>query len=251
METLRLGASAMRVRFELLLIGSRAVSLRAAGEEALEEILRVERALNPYDGGSDLAAIHAARADQPVRVSALTRSFLRRAIELSLQTGRAFDPTLGGRLDALAIDDDAGTVTRTDDTVRIDPGALGKGWALDRAGEILRELGVECALLHGGTSSSIALGTPPESPDGWSVAAAGRTIRLQDSALSVSSNRHRDHVIDPRTGKPLTTIGEAAAVCASATVAEALSTALLVAGAAGEATLRAAFPEASLWRNDG
>jgi len=41
--------------------------------------------------------------------------------------------------------------------VKLDFGAVGKGWALDRAAETLSDLGVGCALLHGGTSTVLGL----------------------------------------------------------------------------------------------
>src|SRR5947207_1225030 len=54
--------------------------------------------------------------------------------------------------------------------VEINLGSIGKGYALDRVAERLREKwGVTTGLLDGGTSSLLALGTPPGEPRGWLV----------------------------------------------------------------------------------
>jgi len=145
--------------------------------------------------------------------------------------------------------------------VMLDLGAIGKGYALERAAEILTECGVRNVLLHGGTSTVKTIGAPPGLP-GWriaiehpdsSVAAVSVTNResiqrkgniiathtLRDESLSVSavwgksfteSGRTFGHVIDPRTGFPVADAVLAAVVTSSATEADALSTALLTLG---------------------
>jgi thiamine biosynthesis lipoprotein len=130
----------------------------------------------------------------------------------------------------------------------LDLGAYAKGYAIDRAVESLRENGVTCALLHGGTSSVFGLGAQPQS-SAWKVALDAPfpverkavTVELCDRALSVSGVRGRSfevagrrygHVIDPRSGRPVDGALAAAVAGPSAEVCEALSTALLVAGPA-------------------
>jgi thiamine biosynthesis lipoprotein len=218
-------------------------------------------------------------------------AFLHRAWELSTATGGAFDPTVGpllnlwgltgaadGRLPTeveiaealnlvgmerhVHLDEPAQTVSLAVPGVRLDPGGIGKGFALERAADLLREMGVRCALLHGGTSTVAALGVPPESPDGWQVAiqhpllpgAHLATVYVRDAALSVSAvhgksfwahGRRFGHVLDPRTGQPVEKTLLAAAIAPSATETDALSTALLVLGAEGIAHLAERFPQAS------
>ena len=164
------------------------------------------------------------------------------------------------------------TVRFARDGVMLDLGAIGKGCAVERAAEILREAGVKSALLHGGTSTVCAIGNPPgaefwsvalESPPEWprrtlprrvsdigpqlagavlSAPLMPASIQLRDEALSVSAIRGRcfesggktfGHVIDPRTGEPVEKAVLAAVVLGSATETDALSTALLTLGAAG------------------
>jgi thiamine biosynthesis lipoprotein len=134
--------------------------------------------------------------------------------------------------------------------VMLDLGAIGKGYAIERAAEILRETGIASALIHGGTSTILALGHPPGA-EAWIVALELPphvegimlpTVALRDESLSVSSaggrqflegGRRYCHVLDPRTGAPVESTVLSAVAGASATETDALSTALLVAGTAG------------------
>jgi thiamine biosynthesis lipoprotein len=52
--------------------------------------------------------------------------------------------------------------------VMIDLGAIGKGYAIDRAVELLRDAGITSALVHGGTSTIYGLGRPPDA-DAWRI----------------------------------------------------------------------------------
>ena len=131
-------------------------------------------------------------------------------------------------------------------------------FALDIAAEWLCDAGIESALIHGGTSTTYAIGTPPDQ-DAWKVAVvrpedgaalsesgetpAGdnilATVELRDSSLSVSAiwgksfeldGETYGHVIDPRTGRPVSGAFLAAVVASTATETDALATALLTLG---------------------
>ena len=108
----------------------------------------------------------------------------------------------------------------------------------------LREAGVAAALLSFGQSSAWAIGAPP-GLEGWRLLARAPDggfagiLTLRDDALSVSGSlgqwteiegRRYGHVLDPRSGEPLVRRREALVVTPSATLAEALSKALLVLG---------------------
>lgn len=280
---------AMRARFEIVLVdeGRDEAWLRAAGEEALEEIARVEQELSPFRAEAGLRRINAEAGARPVLVDAVMLGFLERAQRLSHALEGAFDPTVGAMLEPLRqgesltpvrtaalqrlvgfdrhvrLDPDAGTVAFSAPGVRLDPGAIGKGYALERAAEVLRETGVRRALIHGGTSSVYGLGAPPETPDGWTVAIQDprdpqrhlAKVVLCDRALGVSAShgrtfgqgeKKRGHVIDPRSGASVHHTALAAAVTASPTDADAISTAVLVLGAALTERILARFPDVSL-----
>jgi thiamine biosynthesis lipoprotein len=312
MPTVTLARLAMATRFEIVLHGDRPVALRAAGEEALNEIERLERHLSLYRPDSEIAHLNARAAREPVKVSPDLFALLQQAKQLSEGTGGAFDITIASLvrcwgfmdgsgkvpdtrelnrcraqtgLDLVRLDAATGTVRFEREGVMLDLGAIGKGYAVEKAVNILREAGVTSALVHGGTSTVYAIGCPPDQPS-WQVAIeppkdesrfqpttdnpacqtrqnfVARATKfcqpigneqvendtailftLRDEALSVSAvwgkffeagGRRLGHVLDPRVGKPVSNGAVlAAVVLPCATETDALSTALLVVGAAG------------------
>jgi thiamine biosynthesis lipoprotein len=283
---------AMATRFEMALHGSRPESLRAAAESALDEIERLEAQLSIYRPGSEMTRLNASAADGPVRVEPRLFRLLQRAREISAATEGAFDITTAPLIRAwgfmggsghtpepselaaaracvgwslVELDEAALTVRFVRPGVMLDLGAVGKGFALDCAVEVLRECGVENALIHGGTSTVCGLGTPP-GLDAWRVAlpepAGGNDggeptiISLRDESLSVSGvwgksftegGRTYGHVLDPRLGEPVAGAQMAAVVLPSATESDALSTALLVLGSAGIDPVKRYRSEARVW----
>jgi FAD:protein FMN transferase len=292
MSPTTLARNAMATRFEIALHGDNLVALRAAGEEALDEIERLEARLSLYQPSSEIARLNARAALGPVRVTPEVFGLLQHAQRLHQESGGAFDITIaplvrcwgfmggsghlpdpGELVEARAsvgmalvhLDPSDYTVRFERPGVMLDLGAIGKGYAIERAAEVLRDAGVTSALLHGGTSSVQALGHPPDA-DCWKIAIerppasapgppAARSSRLpapssgllasvplRDEAMSVSAvwgrsfqaeGRTYGHVLDPRTGQPVTGNLLAAVVLPSATETDALSTALLTLGPAG------------------
>ena len=293
MKTVAVARQAMATRFEIVLHGEDEVSLRAAAEEALSEIERLEAQFSLYRPDSEISSINARAAAGPVKVEPGLFRLLQQAQRLTQETGGAFDITVAplmrcwgfmrgnGRLPAAAAVADARSkvgmhlvqLNEKDFTVQfareglmLDLGSIGKGYALERAAEVLANAGVVSAILHGGTSTVYALGAPPDA-DAWKVAiphpdfaqeaialqpahAPGRDIEanllavvlLNNEALSVSAvwgkafevdGKVYGHVIDPRRGEPVQGALLAAVALPSATETDALSTALLTLGAAG------------------
>jgi thiamine biosynthesis lipoprotein len=197
METVTLARNAMNTRFELVLHGRNPVSLRAAGEEALDEIERIENQLSLFRPASEIAQVNARAAQGPVQVSPGVFALLARAQRLGVETDGAFDITLApllhcwgllgrheGRvpdaaelaaararcgMELVELNPARFTVRFAREGVMLDLGAIGKGHAIEQAAECLREAGVSSALLHGGTSTVYALGAPPNS-EAWKIA---------------------------------------------------------------------------------
>src|SRR5260221_14649259 len=94
MQPVALAGNAMATRFEIVLHGENSVSLRAAGEEALDEIDRLENQLSLYRPTSEIAHLNARAAQGPVRVSPELFTLLERAKKLSEESGGAFDITI-------------------------------------------------------------------------------------------------------------------------------------------------------------
>ncbi len=280
METVTLARNAMATRFEIVLHGENPVALRAAGEEALDEIERLENRLSLYRPSTDIARVNARAAHESVRVTPEVFALLQHARKLYEETDGAFDVTvaplvrcwgfMGGTgqlpeaeavaearsvvgMELVELDPDEFTVRFKREGVMIDLGAIGKGYAVERAAEILREAGVTSALVHGGTSTVQAIGHLPGA-EAWKIALPKpsptqdaseevlTTVPLKDEAMSVSAVWGRQfqaeggkfgHVLDPRTGEPVSGALMAVVVLASATETDALSTALLTLGAAG------------------
>jgi len=284
----RMGCRAMNTRFEVALWGGDETYLTAAGEEALREIEALNQQLSFYRDDSDIRALNVYAARGAVTVEPQLFSLLERAMELSRATGGAFDVTVapllqawgftgeGGRVPTeeeataaravtgmhlVELDADAFTVRFLKEGVMLDLGAIGKGYAIERAAEILRDCEVAGALIHGGTSTVQAVGPQPDGSP-WNIAIQDPmnpegslgTVSLLDTALSVSAVHGRfftegdaqyGHVLDPRSGRPVQGALLAAVVCASATDSDALSTALLTLGEPFFGQLSALRPEAS------
>jgi thiamine biosynthesis lipoprotein len=297
MATVTLARRAMATRFEIVLHGGNAVSLRAAGEAALDEIQRLEAKLSLYRGDSEIARLNARAAREPVRVTPEVFALLQRAKELSAETNEMFDITvaplvrcwgfMGGEgkvpdatalaeartnvgMNLVRLNEPDYTVEFDAPGVMLDLGAIGKGYAIDQAAEVLREAGVTSALIHGGTSTAYAIGAPPDAYD-WKIAIeqprigspAGAvsaesparrllaTVPLKDESLSVSAvwgksfeseGKSFGHVLDPRTGQPVANALLAAVSLPSATETDAFSTALLICGRDGHEQIRALRP---------
>jgi thiamine biosynthesis lipoprotein len=124
----------------------------------------------------------------------------------------------------------------------LDPGAIGKGLALDAIVELLRERGVTSAFLDFGGSSQTAIGVPPGDARGWSVLIAGSEpgsshgiVKLRDASLSTSRAGAVDttSILDPRSGAVVPAPRLATVIARDATAADAWSTALVVLGREG------------------
>ncbi len=268
----RLATHAMGTRFELVLegedSGSRAeANLRAAGEEALLDIEEVDQRLSLFRRSSLLAHIVRNAGKAPVQVDPDTFALLTLCSEVNQASEGAFDPTIAPLMRAYGLHDE-GAITEAlpldvarrqvgwQKSVQLDParqqvrflkpevaldlGAIAKGHALDLAGQSLRDAGVTRALLHGGTSTIMAIGCPL-TREAWPIALGSQPksprVHLRDQALSVSAPHSQSvqhegqrigHVLDPRIGKPSSFASVAATLCSSAAAADAWSTALLV-----------------------
>lgn len=253
----RFAASAMATRFELVLEGDQESRLRGISEEVFEEIHHWENTWSLFLKESVIARVNREAHAHPVVLDSQTYSLLEEALQISRASQGAFDPTLGSLMERFGFRDSRGDadeprwgaegvvleaptrrVSFRVEGLRLDLGGIAKGRALDLAVDVLRDHGIECALLHGGTSSVYGLGAPSGS-DGWHVALDGEpgapVALLRDCALSVSCTAGRraeagSHLIDGLAGEPCATPGQTAVVAPASSTADAWATALTVAG---------------------
>jgi len=218
----------MATRFELVLEGGPRAALGSAAEAALEVIEACAARWTRFERAGWPARIARTEPGTALRIDAEDAELLAIALDAHTATDGAFDPSLGAGFD-VQLDATARTLTPRRSGVALDFGAIAKGHALELAARVLREHGIASAFLHGGTSSALALG-----PRSWRVrlGVGGPSVELQDRALSVSAQRGRAHVLDPRSAQAAESPATAVALHADARVAEAWSTALLVAGPA-------------------
>jgi thiamine biosynthesis lipoprotein len=250
-----LASQAMGTRFELVLPGRDEVRERAAGEAALEAVAECEQRLSLFRPGSLLSLVNREASARPVALDPDTFALLELCARCWRESDGAFDAAQGARMaqlgfrgqapaagpvagfEAVALDPRTCRVRFTAPGVQLDLGGVAKGHALDAAVEVLREAGVEQALLHGGTSTVVALGAPPGLA-GWRVAlergGGAPVVELRDAALAVSAQHGRrnergeGHVLDPRSGCPASDDRVAAVIAPRGALADAWSTALLV-----------------------
>lgn len=241
---------------------------------AFDEVRRVDRLLSNYKASSELSALNREASKRDVQVSPELADLLEKCLRYSEESEGAFDITVGSLVEAwgfyngtpaipnalalwwakrnsgyqhLRLNRSASTVRFLRSGLQLDPGGIGKGYAVDQAVDVLRQYGIERALISSGTSSIYALGAPPDNAEGWRLtirtpaeqAAAETVVRLRDEALSTSGSYEKffeddgkryGHILDPRTGEPATGM-ETVSVIAPLTIeTEAWSTALFVNG---------------------
>ena len=203
---------------------------------AFDEIGRWERVLSAHDPDSELSALNRLAGAGPARVSGELFVATASALRFARLSRGLFDPTVRPDLPAangwreVLLDARSRTIELRHG-LALDFGGFGKGWALDRAAFLLKEAGVRNALLNFG-GQILALGAA-EGLEGWPVIIPGAPgpVLLRDESVAVSGDSERPgHILSPLDGRPVRRLGSAAAVCPTATEADAWSTPLYVLG---------------------
>ncbi len=244
---LRLEASvdAMGSTYSLALYDEDRARMETASEAAFEEVRRLDQMLSNYKPESEWSQVNRFAAERPVTVPADLFDLLAACLRYSRESEGAFDISVGplmkvwgfykgtGHLPqkgeiarALAavgyrnivLDPAARTVRFTRKDVEIDPGGIGKGYAVDRVVDILKKNGIKIGLVSASGSSIYALGAPP-GEKGWKIDIRDpkgefKTVSeavLKDESLSTSGSYEKffeadgkiySHLMDPRTGYP-------------------------------------------------
>jgi FAD:protein FMN transferase len=239
---------------------------------AFEEIARVEALLSNYQPSSELSRISREAGDGPVVTDPETFRFLTWSFDWSERSHGAFDITVGPLLRAWGFKAKNGHVPTqaeqkllrdqvgwdkvkldpamlavrftTRNPMELDPGSIGKGFAVDSVVALLRESGVHAAFISAGGSTLYGLGSPPdesgwpvEVPDPRTPGSVATKFFLHDTSLSTGActekffmqNGHRYcHIFDPRTLMPVEGVLQSTVIAPSATDSDALSTVVFV-----------------------
>ncbi len=237
---------AMGGTFSVVLYGSDEGSMNRAIDAAFAEAHRLDALLSNYRPESEWSRINREAATHPVAVSPELFRLLSDCIGYSRASEGTFDLTVGPLMRAWGFFGGERHVPSPDQmrealelvgyqhvqlnarkrTIRfdhpgatIDPGGVGKGYAVDRMVEILRARGFRNALVAASGSSIFGLGNPPDEPGGWSISIAdpwdhrknAGHVFLKDMSLSTSGSYEKSfrvrghrysHIMDPRRGVP-------------------------------------------------
>ncbi|MBU0618242.1 MAG: FAD:protein FMN transferase [Planctomycetes bacterium] len=249
---------AMACTFELAPICEDAAYAEQAARAAFTEIDRLERELSRFIPTSDIARINALEAGKTIRIGIEAAECLQLAAQIYVDTKGAFDVTYARRRDVAAgprtgrpsepeaharasaapleLDPKSRCVRAHAEGVRVDLGGIGKGYAIDQVLQILGDWSIDAGLIQSGQSSVFALGVPSGS-EHWSIALRDpvnhdetlQHVSLANAALSGSGRKlHGDHIIDPRSGRPVVEKLGTWALAPSAALSDALSTAFII-----------------------
>ncbi|KQM92184.1 ApbE family lipoprotein [Sphingomonas sp. Leaf226] len=237
----------MGTRIELHVFSAGSEDALVAARRAIESVddaLTIHRPSPTTALNDELLAGHGVAIDDPVLIDALI------AIdEAHVLTEGLFDPAADRRFAGagwgdLVFDRSTARIAATR-PLALDFGGFGKGFALDRAGAALRAAGGVCACLSAGESSIAVIGEHPLG-GGWPFAIPDPSctdavlveVELVDEALSISTTvgagtqaPERAAMIRPTNGGIVTAARCTVAIDRSGGIAEAMSTALLVADA--------------------
>ncbi len=238
-------------------------------DAVMADMHRTDRLMSTYKPDSQLSQVNAHAFDRPVQVDADIIDVVEKSLEYSRLSDGIFDITyasvgylydyraqlhptdeqIAAGLQAidyrrLQVDREAQTIRFLRPGMRIDLGGFAKGWAVDRGVEILRELGIEHAMVNAGGDTRL-LGDRRGKP--WIVGirdprrdgAVVTRIPLADEAISTSGDYERyfeqdgvrhHHILVPGTGKSPSDVRSVTVIGPNATRTDGLTKPIFILG---------------------
>lgn len=262
----------MGSRFEITVVAKDSIEAKDYIDAAVVEITRIEKLISSWDLASQTSEINRNAGIKPVKVDEELFTLIGRSVEISKLTDGAFDISFAS-MDKIWKFDGSMTEMPSEEAIKqsvekvgyqniiLDPenftvflklegmkigfGAIGKGYAADKAKILLMERGVDAGIIN----ASGDMNSWGNQPDGefWKVAItnpmdknkAFALLPLNENAVVTSGNYEKyvtfnetryTHIIDPRTGYPATGIISATVFAPKAEIADALATSIFVMG---------------------
>lgn len=247
-------------------------TVQQAMQDAFEEIERIEKVFSKFDEKSEVSMVNRLAGFGEVNITREMFEVISRSIYYSKITEGSFDITVAPIIDMwnlarkkgtmpddeaiiealrhtgyknIAIDENNLTVRFLDNGMKIDLGGIVKGYAVDRAKDIILSHGIESGLINIG-GNMFAVGAPP-GKQSWKIGIQHPRdkkniiykIDLKDRAVSTSGDYERfftlggmrfSHIINPMDGRPAEGVVSVTVTADSAEEADALSTAVFVMG---------------------
>lgn len=262
----------MGSRFDITVVAADSIKANAHIDTAIGEISRIEQLISSWDKNSQTSKINKYAGIQPVKVEAELMQLIERAIGLSKLTDGAFDISYASmdkiwQFDGsmtqmpseevikhsvakvgyknIVVDKNNSTVFLKIKGMKIGFGAIGKGYAADKAKQLLIAKGVTSGIIN----ASGDMNTWGKQPNGkeWKVAITNplnknkvfALLPISDGAVVTSGNYEKyvhfngtrySHIIDPRTGYPSSGIISVTVFAPKAELADALATSVFVMG---------------------
>lgn len=273
--------------FEMVAYDPSPACAKAAIDAAFRKIVRLDNVMSNYKSDSDLSRLNRAAHFHSWRVQSDLYRVIKESFRYSKLSDGKFDITVAPLVDYWKAQMRGERITTKEEEqklrncvgyekiellppdqvklhspcLQIDLGAIGKGYAVDRAAAVLRSHGISRALIDAGGSTIFALGSPPGQLS-WIVHlrdASGKInpqVKLSDNSVSTSAQTPASrlginsaaHIIDPKKGTPVKTTLAVSAVAQTATASDALSTTLLLLGPKeGERLVRSMPATAAIW----
>jgi len=275
---------AMGTDFTLYIYCASASDADTMAEAVFDEVDRIDQLLSNYRDSSELSRINRNAATAPVTTDPEMLSFLEQSAHWSSVSHGGFDITVGrlmkawgfyrhsGRIppaeeleqlraatgwEKVELDERQRTVHFATPGVELDPGGIGKGFAVDAVVRLLKSQHIRSAMISAGGSTIYGLGAPPGLA-GWRIAVPGplplqntlSEVTLRDMSLSSADCSQKNftieghlycHIMDPRTMQPVEGRVQVTILSPSATASDALSNVLFVEKPRESARILAAY----------
>jgi thiamine biosynthesis lipoprotein len=255
--------------FEIAAYGESSEQTSDAVDKAFQEIVRMDDLMSNYKPESALSHLNRSAHFHTEKVPPDLYRVIERGVQLSKLSDGKFDITVaplvnlwkaalsGDSMPSPAQQQQAQAcvgyqkieLTPPDQVsfhspcLQLDLGAIGKGYAVDRAAEILHSLRIQDAFINAGGSTILAMGSPPGQA-AWLVHLRDPShkidpyVMLKNGSVSTSEQTSRSllgresagHIIDPATGRPLETQFAVSVIAPRGAISDGLSTTLLLLG---------------------